>query len=315
MPFGVPVPPSPETSAALRRSSPSATSRSSRAPDRLDRPRRAASPCSTTATELPFDLFLGVPKHRAPDVVIDSGMTEDGYVPVDSATLETRSRASTPSATWPRPACRRRACSPRARRESWPQNLIAELAGGEQPAPYDGRGSCYIEFGQGPRRRGRHRLPLGTDDDRSLQPAFGGARRREGGVRLQPGRALVRRLSAAKRPPRRTCRGCRERCPTRRCDRAPFPRSHRPLWVKRHRVAPSASSKSTSISVAARVVVPDPGEGQPGGAVDLGVDAAAAVVVALVGSRMTTRIVAADAQVDHGLGRRPAAARRATSGA
>ena len=38
-------------------------------------------------TELPFDLFLGVPKHRAPEVVIASGMTEDGYVPVDSATL------------------------------------------------------------------------------------------------------------------------------------------------------------------------------------------------------------------------------------
>ena len=41
-------------------------------------------------TELPFELFLGVPKHRAPDVVIASGMTEDGYVPVDSATLRTR---------------------------------------------------------------------------------------------------------------------------------------------------------------------------------------------------------------------------------
>ena len=40
--------------------------------------------------EMPFDLFLGVPKHRAPEVVIASGITEDGYVPVDSATLQTR---------------------------------------------------------------------------------------------------------------------------------------------------------------------------------------------------------------------------------
>ena len=40
--------------------------------------------------ELPYDLFLGVPKHRAPDVVIASGMTEDGYVPVEPATLRTR---------------------------------------------------------------------------------------------------------------------------------------------------------------------------------------------------------------------------------
>ena len=41
-------------------------------------------------SEMPYDLFLGVPKHRAPEVVIASGMTEDGYVPVDSATLQTR---------------------------------------------------------------------------------------------------------------------------------------------------------------------------------------------------------------------------------
>jgi hypothetical protein len=27
-------------------------------------------------SELPFELFLGVPRHRAPDVVIASGMTE-----------------------------------------------------------------------------------------------------------------------------------------------------------------------------------------------------------------------------------------------
>ena len=27
--------------------------------------------------------------------------------------------------------------------------LIAEMKGGEQPAPYDGRGSCYVEFGGG----------------------------------------------------------------------------------------------------------------------------------------------------------------------
>ena len=29
------------------------------------------------------------------------------------------------------------------------RTLIADLNGGERPGPYDGRGSCYIEFGQG----------------------------------------------------------------------------------------------------------------------------------------------------------------------
>ena len=40
-------------------------------------------------TEVPYDLFLGVPKHRAPDVVIESGMAVDGYIPVDGRRLTT----------------------------------------------------------------------------------------------------------------------------------------------------------------------------------------------------------------------------------
>ena len=38
---------------------------------------------------MPYDLFLGVPKHVAPSVVIESGLTVDGWIPVDSLTLET----------------------------------------------------------------------------------------------------------------------------------------------------------------------------------------------------------------------------------
>ncbi len=41
-------------------------------------------------SELSYDLFLGVPKHRAPRVVLESGLAEDGYIPVDTATLATR---------------------------------------------------------------------------------------------------------------------------------------------------------------------------------------------------------------------------------
>ena len=84
------MPPSPETSAAL-------DAAFAERDIRLIPGRRVAAldPARSVAvldddTELPFDLFLGVPKHRAPDVVIASGMTEDGYVPVDSATLPTR---------------------------------------------------------------------------------------------------------------------------------------------------------------------------------------------------------------------------------
>ena len=41
--------------------------------------------------EMPYDLFLAVPIHRAPAVVVQSGMTLDGWIPVDPLTLETSS--------------------------------------------------------------------------------------------------------------------------------------------------------------------------------------------------------------------------------
>lgn len=41
-------------------------------------------------TTLPCDLFLGVPKNRAADVVVAAGLTENGWVPVDSYTLRTK---------------------------------------------------------------------------------------------------------------------------------------------------------------------------------------------------------------------------------
>ena len=36
------------------------------------------------------DLFLGVPVHKVPHVVAESGMCVDGWIPVDPLTLETR---------------------------------------------------------------------------------------------------------------------------------------------------------------------------------------------------------------------------------
>jgi sulfide:quinone oxidoreductase len=90
LPFGTPVPPSPDTSAALMTefSKRDITLIPGRRVKSLDPARSVA--VLDDGTELPFDVFLGVPKHRAPDVVIGSGMTEEGYVPVDSATLRTR---------------------------------------------------------------------------------------------------------------------------------------------------------------------------------------------------------------------------------
>ncbi|HKG01865.1 MAG TPA: FAD-dependent oxidoreductase [Conexibacter sp.] len=149
IPFGTPVPPSPETSAAL------VEAFAERDIELITR-RRVASidPARKVAvldddSELAFDLFLGVPKHRAPDVVLASGMTQDGYIPVDSATLATQypgvyavgdvTTAGVPKAGVFAEGAARVAA----------KGILSQLRGDEPPAPYDGRGICYIEFGAG----------------------------------------------------------------------------------------------------------------------------------------------------------------------
>ena len=149
IPFGTPVPPSPDTSAALVEAfaERDITFVRERRVSSLDGARKVA--VLDDGTELPYDLFLGVPKHRAPDVVIASGMTEDGYIPVNAETLATRypgvyavgdvATIGVPKAgVFAETAARVVA-----------ESLIATLQGGEQPQKYAGAGSCYIEFGAG----------------------------------------------------------------------------------------------------------------------------------------------------------------------
>ena len=140
----------------------------------------------------PFDLFLGVPKHRAPDVVQESGMAENGYIPVDGQTLATKypgvyavgdvATVGTPKAG----VFAERQASVVA------HAILAEIAGAEPAAHYDGTGSCYIEFGGRPGRPRRRRLLLRAEADRDVPRGIGGARRREEALRLQPPRPLVR---------------------------------------------------------------------------------------------------------------------------
>ncbi len=148
MPFGIPIPPSPATSKALLAAF--AERGISFIPNRLV---QALDPARHVAilddqSEMPYDLFLGIPKHRVPAVVAASGMTEDGWVPVNPKNLKTRfpgvyaigdvTSVGTPKAgVFSEGAARVVAAS-----------LIAELQGSEQPSAYDGAGSCYIEFGR-----------------------------------------------------------------------------------------------------------------------------------------------------------------------
>lgn len=37
----------------------------------------------------PYDLFIGIPTHKVPDVLVEAGLTQDGWVAVDPLTLQT----------------------------------------------------------------------------------------------------------------------------------------------------------------------------------------------------------------------------------
>jgi sulfide:quinone oxidoreductase len=148
IPFGTPVPPSPETSAAILERFRERDIEF--IPDRrvtsLDPETREA--VLDDGTRLPFDLFLGIPVHRAPAVVTEARLTEGGWIPVDPGTLATRfpnvyavgdvTSVGTPKAgVFAEGAARVVA-----------DQLIARLRGEPEPAGFDGTGSCYMEFGE-----------------------------------------------------------------------------------------------------------------------------------------------------------------------
>jgi sulfide:quinone oxidoreductase len=147
MPFGVPIPPAPDASRAILAAFEEHGIRF--VPERLvgalDPARRMA--VLSDGSELPYDLFLGIPKHEVPAVVAESGMTVDGWIPVDSLTLETSfpgvyavgdvTSVGTPKAG--------------VFAEGQAKVVAAAIAArirGEVPSlTYDGRGVCYVEFG------------------------------------------------------------------------------------------------------------------------------------------------------------------------
>ena len=145
MPFGVPVPPSPAASEALLGAfvERGIDWHGERSVHRLDPVRKVA--VLSDGTEMPYDLFLGVPVHRAAAVVDRSGMTVDGWVPVNSLTLETTfpgvytvgdvTSVGTPKA----------GVFAEGQAVAVADAISASVRGKTEPAKYNGRGSCYVE--------------------------------------------------------------------------------------------------------------------------------------------------------------------------
>jgi sulfide:quinone oxidoreductase len=113
----------------------------------LDVPAREA--VLESGERLPYDLFVGIPIHRVPAVVAESGLAENGWVAVDRDTLMT-----------PFPdvyAVGDVVGIPMAKAGVFAESaagvvadgIVARLHGETSPRRYEGDGNCFIEFGSG----------------------------------------------------------------------------------------------------------------------------------------------------------------------
>jgi sulfide:quinone oxidoreductase len=144
-----PVPPSPETSRAL-------VEAFAERGIELITDRRIVSVDAARAVavlddgrELGCDLFLGVPKQRAPDVVVATGMTENGWVSVDPRTLTTRFPDVYAVGDLANTGAPKAGVFAEGAARAVAKNVIAKLRGTDETAKNPGAGSCYIEFGAG----------------------------------------------------------------------------------------------------------------------------------------------------------------------
>jgi len=149
MPLPTPVPPAPEASEAILAAF--AEREIGWHPNHLV---RHVDPTARAAvledgSQMGFDLLLAVPTHRAPQVAVDAGLTEDGWIPVDPRTLRTRfpgvfavgdvTSAGTPKA----------GAFAEGQGRTVAEQIIAQVHGGASTDAYGGHGACLMEFGGG----------------------------------------------------------------------------------------------------------------------------------------------------------------------
>lgn len=98
-------------------------------------------------SQLPCDLFLGVPKNRAADVAVAAGLTENGWVPVDPYTLQTKYPGVYAVGDLANTGVPKAGVYAEGAARTVAANIISLLRNEPQTARNPGAGSCYIEFG------------------------------------------------------------------------------------------------------------------------------------------------------------------------
>ena len=169
MPLPKPIPPSPQASAALLEAF--AARGIDWYPERLVREVDASRKVVhlSDGANMPYDLLLAAPQHRVPEVVRESGLAVDGWVPVDRITLETSfpdvyaigdvTSVGTPKA----------GVFAEGQGAVVAERIAARLRSSGAAAEYDGLGICYLDFGNGEVALVDVRFLAGTAPSGSLQ--------------------------------------------------------------------------------------------------------------------------------------------------
>ena len=97
--------------------------------------------------EMAYDLFLAVPVHRAPAVVTESGMTENGWIPVDPLTFETPFPVVYAIGDVAAVGTPRAGVFAEGHAAVAAEHIAARIRGTRARPQYGGRGICYLEFG------------------------------------------------------------------------------------------------------------------------------------------------------------------------
>ena len=98
---------------------------------------------------IPYDLFVGIPVHRVPEVVATSGLAVDGWIPIDRTNLATDFAGVYAVGDVTGAPVAKAGVFAESAAAVVADDIVARVRGDVPPRPWDGAGNCFIEFGAG----------------------------------------------------------------------------------------------------------------------------------------------------------------------
>jgi sulfide:quinone oxidoreductase len=96
----------------------------------------------------PYDLFIGIPVHKVPDVLVEAGLTENGWVKVDPLTLATPFPGVYALGDCAETGIPKAGVFAETAARAVADGIAASLRG-SRARLYDGTGLCFVEMGEG----------------------------------------------------------------------------------------------------------------------------------------------------------------------